>query len=263
MMVDDSVVQSLLYREGEHYGVRLEGFEGPLELLLHLIRKHKYDIYDIPIASILDDYLEVIEVLDELDLDVAGEFLLMAATLTQIKARMLLPKHTDEDEEGGEDPRAELVRRLLEYERFRDAASGLQDRPILGRDVFVRTEPPPDLMDVEQPDPPIVTDLFQLIMAFREVLKEAPDEFVHEVTRQRMTTPEAMTEVLDLLAKVEEGGSVTFRSLFPGKPTKDRIIAIFMGLMELIRLRAVKFSQPVEFGDIYLMPPAAQEGEDE
>ena len=139
-MTDQTPKSSILYEEDQTYMVRLMGFEGPLELLLHLIRKHKYDIYDIPIASILREYLEVLEAMQELNLDLAGEFLVMAATLAQIKSRMLLPRHTEgeEGDDEGLDPRAELVRRLLDYERYREAATSLETLPHLGRDVFSR-----------------------------------------------------------------------------------------------------------------------------
>ena len=230
-------------------------------LLLTLIRKHKYDIYDIPIAEILKEYLGAIEVLREFDLDRAGDFLVMAATLAQIKSRMLLPRHLEEDGEEGEDPRAELVRRLLEYERFREAAAELEDRPRLGRDVFARDEAPGEIDGVDEVEVPIKGDLFHLLLAFKDVLKEASESFIHEVSRQRMTTQEAMGEVLERFSELEPGESMSFRDLFVGVPTKDRIIALFMGILELMRIRAIKVKQSVEFGEIRLEALPREESE--
>ncbi|PLX41300.1 MAG: segregation/condensation protein A [Deltaproteobacteria bacterium] len=250
--------QLLLFGEDNTYLVRLEGFEGPLELLLLLIRKHKYDIYDIPIAAILKEYLGVIEEIQKVDIDLAGEFLVMAATLAQIKSRMLIPKHLEEEAEEGEDPRAELVRRLLEYERFREAAKSLSDTPRLGRDVFTRSGPP-EGQEIERPEQKIEADLFNLLLAFKEVLKEASEEFIHEVSRHRMTTQEAMTELLERFSGAEKGDRVSFRSLFTGAKTKDRLIALFMGLLELVRMRAIKVEQPVAFGEIIIVATPAEE----
>lgn len=251
----------ILYEEDETYKVRLTNFDGPLELLLHLIRKHKYDIYDIPIASILREYIEVIEAMKELDFDLAGEFLVMAATLTQIKSRMLLPRPVTEGEgeEGGTDPRAELVRRLLIYERFREAAEELSGRPLLGREVFARPyskEPPEGLV---RPDAPIEANLMHLLLAFKEVLKEASEEFVHEVSRQRMTTTEAIHELLENFEGLSPGDSLAFRDLFAGKMNKSRVIALFMGILELIKMRAVKVRQINAFGEIRIYPTQGEE----
>lgn len=253
---------SILYEADQTYNVRLANFDGPLELLLHLIRKHKYDIYDIPIAAMLKEYLAAIEQLQEFDIDLAGEFLVMAATLAQIKSRMLLPKPGEGAEgEEGIDPRAELVRRLLEYERFREAADALAMRPMLGREVFARppTEGTPE--GVEKPDSPVEADLLQLIIAFRDVLKDAPEEFVHEVSRQRMTTTEAVTELLERFESLAPGQSLAFRELFAGRPDKSRMIALFMGLLELVKMRALRLRQAVAFGEIRLFPTSAEEEE--
>lgn len=260
-MPDETPKSSILYEEDSQYMVRLTGFEGPLELLLHLIRKHKYDIYDIPIASILKEYLEVLEAMQELNLDLAGEFLVMASTLAQIKSRMLLPRHTEGEEgaEEGQDPRLELVKRLLDYERFREAAGSLEERPLLGRDVFSREHPPGPPEGMEAPEAPIEASLIHLIMAFKAVLKEASEEFVHEVERRRMTTPEAMEEILDRFRDAP-GDSLSFRDLFPEKPTREKVIALFMGLLELVRIRAIRVAQSVAFGEIRLFATPAEDG---
>ncbi|MHB8764776.1 MAG: segregation and condensation protein A [Deferrisomatales bacterium] len=247
----------ILFGDGQTYQVRLEGFEGPLDLLLHLIRKHRYDIYDIPIAKILEAYLEALDALRELDLDGAGEFLVMAATLAEIKSRMLLP--VPGDDEGGEegvDPRAELVRRLVEYERIRAAALALELRPVLGREVFARTFRAPDLDEIESPDAPFQVDLYQLLVAFKELLNQAPEEFVHDVTRQRVSIQEAIQDVLEVFQRVPPGTGVAFRDLFPPRPGRDRVVATFLALLELVRLRAIRVVQAVAFGEIrvYAVP---------
>lgn len=257
-MAEQTTFDSILYQEDDTYKLRLEGFDGPMELLLLLIRKHKYDIYDIPIAKILKDYLAVIEAMEELDLDLAGEFLVMASTLAQIKSRMLLPKPSEEEGEDGEDPRAELVRRLLEYERFREAAKGLEERPWLGRDVFARDKE--DSADqVEKTEAPIEADLFHLLVAFKEVLKEASEEFVHEVSRKRMTTQEAVLEILEHFQGLEPGSSLGFRDLFPKGASKGKVVGLFMGILELLRNGAIKIRQNVAFGDIRITSTSEEE----
>src|SRR5512136_713866 len=167
-------VQNQLFSEADAIAclVRTEAFEGPLDLLLHLIKKNEVDIYNIPIAAISRQYLEYLDVMQELNLDVAGEFLVMASTLIQIKSRMLLPLSDDEEagEEDCEDPRAELVRRLLEYSKYKEAAITLSQRELLGRDIFARSFPAPELDEIkpEQEQPEV--ELFELIEAFRRVL---------------------------------------------------------------------------------------------
>jgi len=245
----------MLYEVGQTYTVRLEGFEGPLDLLLHLIRKNRFDIYDIPIAAILEEYLGVLEVLRELDLDLAGEFLVMAATLAHIKSRLLLPSPEEEPEEG-EDPRAELVRRLVEYERLRLAAADLEQRPVLGRDVFARSWRTADLDELALPDAPLEADLFELLLAFRELMAEAPEAVLHEVARQRISLQEAMTDVLDRFALLPAGTGVAFRELFAPGPSRERIIATFVALLELVRVRAIRVVQVATFGElrVYAVP---------
>jgi len=247
---------AILFEEGQTYKVRLEGFEGPLDLLLHLIRKHRYDIYDIPIARILEDYLRVLDVLKDFDLDLAGEFLVMAATLAEIKSRMLLPAPEEPEQEDGVDPRDELVRRLLEYERMREAALQLEARPHLGRDVFARDWRAPELDELEAPEAPLELDLFQLLLAFKEVLEDAPAEFVHEVVRQRVSLQEAIQEVLDHFQRLPPGMGLNFRDLFPSRPTRSRVVATFLALLELVRLRAIRVVQVAAFGEIrvYAVP---------
>ncbi|NTU60312.1 MAG: segregation/condensation protein A [Deltaproteobacteria bacterium] len=259
-MKNASTKGEILFEENQTYKVRLEGFEGPLDLLLHLIRKHRYDVYDIPIAQILREYLAVLDAMQELDIDVAGDFVLMAATLAHIKSRMLLPVPEEEAAEEGEDPRSELVRRLVEYEQFRQAAGDLESLAILGRDVFARTWRAPELDEAAAgAEVPMEGDLYDLLLAFHELLREAPEEFVEDVARQRVSIQEAIEEILDRFEGLAPGSGVSFRELFPARPTRDRIVATFLALLELIRLRAVRVQQAAAFGEIWIQSiPAAE-----
>jgi segregation and condensation protein A len=244
----------ILVEDGDTYRVRLQGFEGPLDLLLHLIRKNRYDIYDIPIAAILAEYLGVLEVMRELDLDVAGEFLVMAATLAEIKSRLLLPTPLELDEEEGVDPRAELVRRLLEYERLRHAVQQLEERPRLGREVFARNWRAAELDEIETPEAEVVVDFFQFILAFKEIMDVAPEELVHEVERQTFSIQEAIQEILEHFQGVSPERGLPFRDLFPPRPERAKVIATFLALLELIRLRALRAVQASPFGEIRIYP---------
>ena len=226
--------------------VRLEVFEGPLDLLLHLIKKNEVDIYDIPIARITDQYLEMLKFLEELNLDLAGEYLVMAATLMQIKSRMLLPA-SEGDEEEDEDPRAELVQQLEEYRRFREAAEHLGDRDILGRDVFPRA-PEAEAAAEREPPPLRPLGLSDLVEALREVLKRLPEDSPHSIVAERISIADRIPLVLGRLRE----GAVEFATLFPADAPRREIIATFLALLELVRLRAVRAEQPERFGPILL-----------
>lgn len=183
--------------------VQLEKFTGPLDLLLHLIKTNEMDIYDIQMVEITEQYLTVIEQMKQLDLDVAGEFLLMAATLLHIKSRMLLPVSEELEEEEGEDPRAELVRRLLEYQRYKEVAETLAEYPLLNRDIFSGCFAPTELMD--EADDEISVGIYQLTEAFHRLLQDAPVEVFHEVVREQLSVAEHVQLVLERLA--EKNGS--------------------------------------------------------
>ena len=225
---------------------RLEIFEGPLDLLLHLIKKNEVDVYDIPIAKITDQYLEVLGVLEELDLDLAGEYLVMAATLMHIKSRMLLPASED-DEEEEEDPRSELVQQLEEYKRFREAAAHLAERDILHRDVFPRA---PEALKRDEREPPPLKQLAtaDLLDALREVLKRLPETSPHEIIENRASVPDRIPVILERL----RAGDIDFASLFPADVTRYDIVTTFLALLELVRLRAVRATQAERFGPIRL-----------
>jgi len=224
--------------EATAYKVKLDAFEGPLDLLLYLIRKNEIDIYDIPIAEITQQYLDMLNLMRTLNLDIAGEYLVMAATLTHIKSRMLLPAPPGEgdDEEEGDDPRQELVNRLLEFEEFKKAARSLEERDLLERDVFAR-----QFVDDDEEEGEMELSLFDLMEAMRQVLRKSSEELAHEIMLERTSVEERITEILDRLS--QDGGELDFRGLFEENTTKDFIILTFLALLELIKMRLVKVYQ--------------------
>jgi len=229
---------------GEPYTVRLEVFEGPLDLLLHLIRRNQVDIYDIPIATITDQYLDYLSLMKALNLDVAGEFLLMAATLLHIKSKMLLPSSPEEEEEEEGDPRAELVNRLLEYEKYKEAASQLHERDVLERDTFV----PGKQAEESEEGELVEVGVFELIEALRDVFNRYSPETAYDITLDRITIEERIAQVLE--AVKAEGKGLLFSSLFSGASSRDDIIITFLALLELIKMRMIKVYQRVPFGPI-------------
>jgi len=233
------------------YEVRLEAFEGPLDLLLHLIREHEIDIYDIPIAIITEQYLEYISFMESLDLALAGEFLEMAATLIRIKVQMLLPKETDEEEE--EDPREQLVRKLVEYKQFKEVAGRLSEQEKERRDYFPRGVDPKSYVDFEEEEMDIEeflrdVTLFDLVDSLREVLSRVPERVdVHSVDMETVT----VEEQIDLIRTVmSERSSIPFAEVFGDGAGRFEIIATFIALLELIRLGEVRAVQKRNFGDI-------------
>ncbi|RMH61152.1 MAG: segregation/condensation protein A [Bacteroidetes bacterium] len=217
------------------YRIRLEEFEGPLDLLLFFIRRDELDIYDIPIATIADEFLEYVRLMERIDLDGVGDFIYMAALLIHIKARMLLPQpEVDEDGEPV-DPRRELVERLLEYVRYKEAAQHLAACQERRAQHFVRGNAG-RADDEAAPEPEVDSSLFELMSALRRVLAEAPeDEPVHEIRRIEYTVEEQIEAVLEMLAKVER---ISFRR-FVARRTKSYVIATFLAVLELARLRRV------------------------
>jgi len=228
------------------YTVRLEMFEGPLDLLLHLIHKNELDIMDIPIALITGQYLEYLDLMKVLNLDIAGEYLLMASTLLHIKSKLLLPKTSEEEEESEEDPRADLVRRLIEYQKYKRAAGALGQRPMLDRDVFVRSIPVREGEAGEEG--PVEVGLFQLLEAFRKMLERAKPEAYHEVILDRVTVEEKVQEILSLLQR--EKRSLAFHRLFPEEPSRRLIIVTFLAILELVKMKLVRIFQPTLFETI-------------
>ena len=227
------------------YAVKLAAFEGPLDLLLHLIRQNEVDITDIPIQRIAEQYLQTIELMQDLDLDVAAEYLVMAATLALIKSRMLLPDEAGVDVEEN-DPRADLVQRLLEYQRFKEAAETLSRRRLLGRDVWSVVGPGPDKTPESLRE--IEVGLFDLVSAFKVVLDSAKGEsLLHEVETESVTVRDRMLVVMDLL---EANETIEFTRIFmadgaAGPPTRTVLVATFLAVLELARLSALRIYQGI------------------
>jgi len=227
---------------GSACAIRLSVFEGPLDLLLHLIRENELEITDLPISQVANQYLEYLDVLRELNLDVAAEYLVMAATLAWIKSRMLLPPDETAEEEGP-DPRAELVARLLEYQRYKEAADALGARPLLGREVFAAPgagiSPPPE------GEREIEVGLLELVEALRRVLRESKAaDSIHEVVGEPITVRERMIAVIDALELAEV---VELDDLLRGPdgtaPTRAIIVATFLAILELAKLATLRIFQ--------------------
>jgi len=231
--------------------IKLEVFEGPLDLLLHLIKENKIDIFDIPITIITERYLEYLRVMKELDLELSGEFLVMAATLLYIKSKMLLPVETEEEEESGIDPRDELVQKLLEYQSFKEAAKGLgllaQERSkVYTRQLLEEYSP---WIGVDHGDAEFSANLYDLIQAFSRVLKQKSSEVIHEVYEEKISIEEKINELKDI---INTKGSVGFVELFRKKKTRDELIATFMAILELSKQKFITIIQKTNFDDIIL-----------
>jgi segregation and condensation protein A len=228
------------------YQIKLDMFEGPLDLLLHLIRERQLDILDIPMATITEEYLRYLAMMQELDLEVAGEFLVMAATLIHIKSRMLLPpEETAAGEEGEpeEDPRAELVDRLLEYQRFKEAAQTLGSLEAEQLLLYRRGAPAIDL-EVEGP---LSISLFELLRAFRDVLHRAEAPVALEITPEELNVGQRIVALLDRLA---QESPLEFAQLFAGSRRRSEIIVTFLALLELLRRRLASARQSEPMGAI-------------
>jgi segregation and condensation protein A len=231
------------------YQIRLEKFEGPLDLLLHLIKKNEVNIYDIPIALIIQQYLDYLGMMKSLNLAVAGEFLVMAATLVQIKSRMLLPlDEREEDEEEGPDPREELVRRLLEYKAFKEAAGQFDNRERLWREIFHRSEDVPAAGRGGEAPLEEVT-LFDLVDALQGVLARTPNRQMMEITPENLTVRDRMNAILEALEGRE---ALPFLDLFEQVSQRLVVIVTFLALLELMRIKLVRVFQPETFGAILL-----------
>ncbi len=229
------------------YPVKLQNFEGPLDLLLHLIKQHEMDIYDIPIAVITQQYLEYLELLTELNLDVAGEFLVMAATLIHIKSRMLLPRPDPSQEQPDEDPREALVRRLVEHQRFKAAAELLHEKEIQRSAQWARPDGRVAEVVGEAPEPEIEADLFSLMTAFRQVLERARRRPVVLLPPEQISIEARIEQLLAKLAGAEACG---FEELFADVEARSGMIVTFLALLEMIRLHLVRVMQPGGTGPI-------------
>jgi len=229
----------------DSYRVKLEIFEGPLDLLLYLIKKDEIDIYDIPIARITEQYLAYLELMQELDISVAGDFLVMASTLIYIKSKMLLPPDpkADGEEDLSDDPRAELVERLLEYQKFKSAAQMLYSRGEIESACYTRGP-----LETDGSNPEVSTTLFDMLRVFREVLKRAEAQMEMEIARDEMTIAEKLAQIHAML---EESERINVRDLFEMSRSKRELIITFLALLELVKEWKIYLIQDEPFGDIF------------
>jgi segregation and condensation protein A len=231
----------------EAYPVRLQNFEGPLDLLLHLIKQDQINIYDIPIALVTAQYLEYIDLMEELNLDLAGEFLVMAATLIHIKSRMLLPRPDPTQDDPEEDPREALVRRLLEHQKFKAAAELLHERETVRSAQWMRSDGPISQIAGEPPEPELEVDLFSLMAAFRAVLERAKQRPKVRLPPEQMPIE---VRIEQLLARLSETEACGFEELFADVSERGGLIVTFLALLEMIRLKLVRVFQAGPFGPI-------------
>ncbi|EKN69659.1 segregation and condensation protein A [Neobacillus bataviensis LMG 21833] len=241
------------------YQVKIDAFEGPLDLLLHLINRLEIDIYDIPVAEITEQYLIYIKTMKELQLDVASEFLVMAATLLVIKSKMLLPKHeevfdeVDSEMTYEEDPRDELVERLIEYRKYKEAAHDL--KTMEEERGLMYTKPPSDLSDFAKEKQPEKTDLnvslYDMLAAFQKLLrrKKLQRPLATKIARQEISIEKRMAEIMGELTQLK--GRKNFNELFPN-PAKDHIVVTFLAVLELIKRKVIDVEQKENFGDIFV-----------
>jgi segregation and condensation protein A len=243
-----------LDNETTNYAIKLDIFEGPLDLLLYLIKKNEIDIYNIPVALITEQYLQYLKIIKSLNLDLAGEYLVMASTLIHIKSRMLLPVPEEPSEEGAEeDPRAELIKQLLEYQSFKEAAADLGKRPLLERDVFTRSAPITDEVDksAENDDELMEVSIFELIEAFHRLVSRIDKKDLLEIDMEKMSITDIINDVMERLTREK---NLTFEELLGERIDRRRIIYTFLAILELIKLKMVKAYQTSAFGVIRIFP---------
>ncbi|MCA9601721.1 MAG: segregation/condensation protein A, partial [Myxococcales bacterium] len=225
-------------------------FEGPLDLLLHLIAKHELNILDLPVAFVTEKYLGYLELMKELNLDVASEYLVMAAKLIHIKSKMLLPAPPSDQEEEAEeeqiDPREDLIRRLLEYQKYKRAADQLGSREIAGRDVFTRTA---EVEEAEGPAPLAPIDLFKLLDAFQGVMKRLSGAHAFNIDAERISIQERITQIVDTLS---EKKNCTFDDLFAAARHKYDVVVTFLAILEMTKMRLLRIYQPDSLGTLHL-----------
>ena len=235
------------------YEIKLDIFEGPLDLLLYLIRKNEIDIYNIPIALITEQYLAYLDMMRSLNLDLAGEYLLLAATLIHIKSRLLLPPVEGEgDEAEGEDPRAELVRQLLEYQTYKEAALSLDDRPLLDRDVFTRGAPleEPSAAESEAEEEILIEiGIFELAAAFRRIVANLDPSEELAIDTDKMSLADRINEIMERLSEERQ---MTFTDLLGENIDRKRVVYTFLAILELMKLRMIRAYQSGPFGAIRL-----------
>jgi segregation and condensation protein A len=234
-----------LYIPPQALEVFLEAFEGPLDLLLYLIKRQNLDILEIDVSRVTEQYMHYVDLMDAMQFELAGEYLLMAAMLAEIKSRMLLPR-SSEVEDDEEDPRAQLIRRLQEYERFKKAAEDIEEMPRVERDTWVGSANPPNL-NRTRPDPDV--DMRELLLALGEVMRRADMFESHHIQREALSTRERMSEVLDALSGQQ---FVPFVSLFTASEGRLGVVVTFLAVMELIKESLVEIVQTESFGPIHV-----------
>jgi len=228
------------------YQVQLEDvFEGPMDLLVHLIKKNELDIYDIPIALITEQYLQYVEWMQAMNVEFAGDFIVMASTLAQIKSRMLLPVHDGDDEEE-EDPRLEITRPLLEYLQMKSVADQLVERNLLGEKTFIRNPSRDDFL-TNAYDEFIKIGLFELIDAFQKILDRIPGDHRVEMTTDEISVKDKISQIIDIL---EPKGSITFLELFSENPDRREVIVTFLAILEMVKLTLIRIVQNLHTGVI-------------
>lgn len=234
------------------YKLKLDIFEGPLDLLLYLIKKNDIDISDIPIAEITKQYMEYIKMMEMLDLDIVGDFLVMAATLMQIKSRMLLPPDPMEEEDEEEDPRDELVRRLQEYKKFKEIADALKEKELKRKDFFSRTvdEEVKNQLREDAKEIFFEASLFDLINALSDALNKVPEEIIHEIIAEEYTVEQ---KIHDILHRLLDESKVSLSQLFRKARSKIEMVVTFLAILELIRLKEIKAVQKRTFEDIEIL----------
>lgn len=234
-----------LYIPPQALEVFLEAFEGPLDLLLYLIKRQNLDILEIDVSRITEQYMQYVELMDAMQFELAAEYLLMAAMLAEIKSRMLLPR-SEEAEDDEEDPRAQLIRRLQEYERFKKAAEDIEEIPRMERDTWVGSAQPPKL-ESTQPEPDV--EMRELLVALGEVLRRADMFESHHIQREALSTRERMSQVLECLENTQ---FVPFVSLFSASEGRLGVVVTFLAVMELIKESLIEIVQTESFGPIHV-----------
>ncbi len=240
------------FRTSDAYQVELTGFQGPMDLLLHLIDKEQVDIYDIPISRITNQFIKHIEVMHTVSLDEAGEFIALAATLMLIKLKMLMPSHGIEDEEDEEDPRAELVRKLIEYKRFKSAAEAMQRQELTRQQYHLRQTrfPYTEELDLE---PKLRIEMFDLLSALAGIFDRIQASTTHNIEREPYTVNE---KIALIFKRLQEQNSVTFEELFTDDKIKMEVIVTFIALLEMVKRGELQFLQTESLGPIWIQIPA-------
>jgi segregation and condensation protein A len=233
-IISDDITDDLKILLGE--------FEGPLDLLLHLIRQEQVSIYDIPVARITDEYLRYLRVMQEMDIAVAGDFLVMAATLIELKTRMLLPRDPIADQEEEEDPRTDLVNQLLEYQKYKAAAQMLWSRATVERAVFKRAE-----LETDKNNPEVSVGLFDLLKVFQDILARHKEEVMLEIEREEISMSEMLERLRNMVMSASE---LNLRVFFERAKSRRELVLAFLSVLELVRTTEIRLFQRETFGDI-------------